>query len=73
MKGLKIDAIISWEFGLVFIIIGLILVLIGNRQSKRNNVDLDNLPITKPTTKIIFGAFFVIFGCIQLFPLLGGV
>ena len=67
MKGLKIDAIISRDFGLNFIIIGLILVLIGNRQSKRNDVDLDNLPITKPTTKIIFGAFFVIFGCIQFF------
>ena len=70
MKGLKIDAIISWEFGLVFIIIGLTLVLIGNRQSKKNNIDLEKLPITRPTTKIIFGAFFVIFGCIQLFPLI---
>jgi len=70
LKGLKIDAIISWEFGLVFIIIGLTLVLIGTRQSKKNNIDLEKLPFTRPTTKIIFGAFFVIFGCIQLFPLI---
>ncbi|MAK05802.1 MAG: hypothetical protein CMM64_01535, partial [Rhodospirillaceae bacterium] len=67
MKGLKIDSIFPWEYGIILIIIGLILIFLGNRQSKKNNIDLEKLPHTRPTTKIIFGGFLIIFGCIQLF------
>ena len=70
MKGLKIDSIVPWEYGIILIIAGLILIFLGNRQSKKDNVNLEKLPFTRPTTKIIFGGFFIIFGCIQLFPLL---
>ena len=70
MKGLKIDSIVPWECGIILIIIGLLLIFLGNRQSKKDNIDLEKLPFTRPTTKIIFGGFLIIFGCIQLFPLL---
>ena len=70
MKGLKIDSIVSWEYGIILIIIGLTLIFLGNRQSKKNTIDLEKLPLTRSTTKIIFGGFLIIFGCIQLFPLL---
>ncbi len=70
MKGLKIDSIVSWEYGLILIIVGSILIFVGNRQSKKDNINLEKLPFTRPTTKIIFGGFLFIFGCIQLFPLL---
>ena len=70
MKGLKIDSIVPWEYGVILIIVGLILIFLGNRQSKKDNIDLEKLPLTRPTTKIIFGGFLTIFGCIQLFPLL---
>ena len=70
MKGLKIDPILSWEYGIIFILVGSILIFLGNRQSKKDNINLEKLPFTRPTTKIIFGGFLIIFGCIQLFPLL---
>ena len=70
MKGLKIDSIVPWEYGIILIIIGLILIFLGNRQSKKNTIDLEKLPLIRSTTKIIFGGFLIIFGCIQLFPLL---
>lgn len=69
-KGLKIPAILPWEFGLVMIIIGVLLIYFGNRQSKQIDIDLNKLPFLKPTTKIIFGSCFVLIGAIQLLPLL---
>jgi hypothetical protein len=69
MKSLNIDVIFPWEFGIVFIIIGVILVILGTKQSKKQ-FDIDKLPITKPTTKIFFGSFLLIFGLIQLLPLI---
>jgi len=70
MKSFNIDIILPWEAGLVIVIIGLILIIIGVRQSKKEIDDLDNIPITKPTTKIFFGSFFCIFGIIQILPLI---
>ena len=70
MKGLKIDSIVPWEYGIILILIGLTLIFLGNRQSKKNTIDLEKLPFIRSTTKIIFGGFLIIFGCIQLFPLL---
>jgi len=69
MKSLNIDIMFPWEFGVVFVVVGLILIILGTKQSKKE-FDIDKLPITKPTTKILFGSFLIIFGLIQLLPLL---
>ena len=69
MKSLNIDIIFPWEYGIIFLVLGLLLIVIGSKQSKKE-FDLDKMPITKPTTKILFGSFLCIFGFIQLLPLL---
>jgi len=69
MKSFNIDIIFPWEFGIIFLVLGLILIILGAKQSKRE-FDIDKIPITKPTTKILFGSFLCIFGLIQLMPLL---
>ena len=69
MKSLNIDIIFPWEVGIIFLVLGLILIIIGNKQSKKE-YDIDKMPITKSTTKILFGSFLCIFGLIQLMPLL---
>ena len=68
-KSLGIDAIFPWEIGVVIIIIGIISIYIGNKQSKKT-FDFDKLPLTRPTTKIVIGTVFIIFGSVQLIPLL---
>ena len=70
MKSLKIDIVMPWEYGLIIFLIGLTLVIYGVRQSKNKDDDFTKLPITKPTTKILFGTFIMIFGSVQLLPLL---
>ena len=70
MKGLRVNAIMPWEVGLLLILVGMILIFLGIRQGKKKNIDLNNLPFTKPTTKIIFGSSFILIGMIQLFPLI---
>ena len=70
MKSLNIDIIFPWEAGLILAIIGLILVITGVRQSKTKIDDLDKITLIKPTTKIFFGGITIIFGAIQLLPLL---
>ena len=69
MKSLNIDIMFPWEFGVVFVFAGLILIILGTKQSKKE-FDIDKIPITKPTTKILFGSFLCLFGLIQLLPLL---
>ena len=69
MKSLNIDIMFPWEFGVVFVLVGLILIILGTKQSKKE-FDIDKIPITKPTTKILFGSFLCLFGLIQLLPLL---
>ena len=69
MKSLKIDAIMPWEFGLCLILIGILLIFLGIRQSKKE-FDLNNMPFTRPTTKIVIGTFLLIIGGIQLLPLI---
>jgi hypothetical protein len=49
---------------------GLIFIVFGVRQSKKETDDFDKIPLTKPTTKIFFGGILLIFGLIQLLPLL---
>ena len=70
MKSLKIDIVMSWEYGLIIFLIGLTLIIYGVKQGKNKDDDFTKIPIIKPTTKIIFGTFLIIFGSIQLLPLL---
>ena len=70
MKSLNIDVIFPWEVGLVLVIMGLIFIIIGVRQSKKEIDDFDKIPFIKPTTKILIGSFMAILGSIQLLPLL---
>ena len=70
MKSLNIDVILPWEMGLIIVVISLILIFFGIRQGKTKNDDFDNIPFTKATTKIFFGSVLLIFGFIQLLPLL---
>ena len=69
MKSLNIDIMFPWEYGVVFVSLGMLLIILGTKQSKKE-FDIDKMPITKPTTKILFGSFLCIFGFIQLLPLL---
>ena len=71
MKSLNIDIIFPWEIGLIIVILGFILIAIGIRQSKKDLYDdMDDIPLTKPTTKIFFGSIFCLFGFIQMLSLL---
>ena len=70
MKSLNIDIIFPWEVGLVLVIMGLIFIIIGVRQSKKEIDDINKIPFVNPTTKIFFGSVVIIFGGIQLLPLL---
>ena len=69
-KSLGIDIIFPWEIGLLLFVIGIIIIIIGIKQSKREIDDFDKIPFVKPTTKILFGGVLVVFGLIQLLPLL---
>ena len=70
MKSLNIDIIFPWEIGLTIVILGIILIIIGIRQSKKQIDNFDEILLIKPTTKILFGSFAVIFGFIQIIPIL---
>ncbi|MDC1375513.1 hypothetical protein N8311_00275 [bacterium] len=69
-KSLNIDIIFSWEIGLTIVVASVVLISLGIRQSKKDFDDFDNIPITKATTKIFFGSTLLIFGLIQLLPIL---
>ena len=69
-KSLNIDVILPWEFGLVIVALSILVILYGIRQSKKKQDDIDNIPLINPTTKIFFGSAFLIFGMIQLLPIL---
>jgi len=70
MKSLNIDVILPWEIGLIIVFFSLMLIFMGVRQGRNKNDDFDNIPLIKPTTKILFGTAFLIFGMIQLLPIL---
>ena len=70
MKGLKVNAIMPWELGLLLIIVGIVLIIFGIRQGKKKDIDLNNLPFTKSTTKIIFGFSLILIGFVQLLPII---
>ena len=69
MKSLNIDAILPWEIGTILILLGFLFIILGVRQSNKE-FDIEKIPLTKSTTKIIFGAAFLLIGAIQLLPLL---
>ena len=70
MKSLKIDIVMPWEYGLIIFLIGLTLIIYGVKQGKNKDDYFTKIPLIKPTTKIIFGTFLIIFGTVQLLPLL---
>ena len=70
MKNIGIDIIFPWEVGLLLAVIGVIIIIIGVKQSKKEIDDFDKILLVKPTTKILFGGVLVIFGLIQLLQLL---
>jgi len=70
VKSLNMDVILPWEIGLIIVFFSLMLIFMGVRQGRNKNDDFDNIPLIKPTTKILFGTAFLIFGLIQLLPLL---
>lgn len=70
MKSINIDVVMSWEYGLVIFLMGLSLIVYGVFQGKKKDDDFTKLPITKPTTKLLFGTFMAIFGLIQLLPIM---
>ena len=70
MKSFGVDIIFPWEIGLILVIAGLIIVIIGVNQSKKEIDNFDNIPLFKSTTKILFGGVLIIFGFIQLLQLL---
>jgi len=70
MKSLNIDIMMPWEFGLIIVFIGIIFVILGIKQGRKPFDDLDRIPFTKSTTKTLFGSAALIFGSIQLIPLI---
>ena len=70
MKSLRIDVVMSWEYGLIIVLIGISLIIFGVIQGKKQNEDFTRIPFIKPTTKLVFGTFITIFGFIQLLPLI---
>ena len=70
MKSLRIDVVMSWEYGLIILLVGVLLIIFGVLQGKKQNEDFTKIPFIKPTTKLVFGTFITIFGFIQLLPLI---
>jgi len=70
MKSIGIDIIFPWEIGLILVVVGLIIVLVGVKQSKKEIDNFEDFPLFKPTTKILLGGVLIIIGLIQLLPLL---
>ena len=69
MKSLNVDAFLPWEIAGILILLGVLFIILGVKQSKKE-FEIEKIPFTKPTTKIIFGATFLLIGAIQLLPLL---
>jgi vacuolar-type H+-ATPase subunit I/STV1 len=70
MKSLNLNAIVVPEIGLIIFIVGLLLLIYGYKQSKKE-YGFDNIPIINPALKEIIGVFFLIFGFVQILPFFG--
>ena len=55
-KSLNLDILVSPEIGLAILILDIIIIFYGYRQSKKE-FNIDNFPFINPITKIIFGSF----------------
>ena len=69
-KGFEIGIFVPWEIGIMIILTGIFLIFIGNKQSKKTDIDLNKLPFMKPTTKIVLGGAMTLIGFVQLLPIL---
>lgn len=69
-KGFEIGIFVPWEIGIMIVLTGIFLIYIGNKQSKKKDIDLNKLPFMKPTTKIVFGGAMMLIGFVQLLPIL---
>ena len=49
MKSLRIDVVMSWEYGLIILLIGTSLIIFGIIQGKKKNNDFSKVPLIKPT------------------------
>ena len=70
MKSLNLDIMMPWEFGLIIVLFGIVFITLGIKQNRKPFDDLDRIPFTKSTTKTLFGSAAVIFGSIQMIPLI---
>ena len=61
MKNIGIDIIFPWEVGLGLAVVGVTIIIIGVKQSRKEIDDFDKIPLFKPTTKLLFGTVLVIF------------
>ena len=52
MKGLRVNAIMPWEVGLLLILVGMVLIFLGIRQGRKKDIDLNNYQLQ--STKILF-------------------
>ena len=68
-KSLGIDIMFPWEVGIAIIVLGIILVYMGYKQGKKKDIDINKLPLTRSTTKLVSGTILIVFGAVQLFPL----
>ena len=68
-KTLNMDIIVSPELGAIIILVGMILVVYGYKQGKKE-FDIDKIPLIRPVLKELIGAFLIIFGFIQIIPVI---
>ena len=68
-KTLNMDIIVSPEVGAIIILAGMILVVYGYKQAKKE-FDIDKIPLISPGLKELVGAFLIIFGFIQIIPVI---
>ena len=66
-KSLNMDIIVSPEVGAIIILSGIILLVYGYKQGKKE-FDFDKFPLIKPVLKELIGVFLIIFGFIQILP-----
>ena len=72
MISVNLDVVLTHYLGFIFVILGLFLVVYGFKQSKKD-FDMDNVPFIKPVLKEVLGAFLILFGLVQIIPILGNI
>ena len=72
MVSVNLDVVSTHYLGFIFLFLGLFLVVYGFKQSKKD-FDMDNVPLIKPVLKEVLGAFLILFGLVQIIPILGNI